>query len=1178
MKIKELFTKDIYRPINGVIKVEQQDAKSIWQELDELVLTKELTGHLDKFLSVYSETLDSSEDSDKYGNTGVWVSGFFGSGKSHFIKALYYLFTNKEVEKDSTKKNALQFFEEKIDDALLGATVKKVVSKNTDTILFNIDSKADQSQGRDAILGVFLKVLNELQGYCPDYPHIAHMERYLDGKNLLDAFKEKYQSLTGEDWYDRRVEWQFHQDEIVKTLSEVLGQSEDSSRSWIDHADKHFSLTVENFSRWVKEFLDSKGSEHRIIFFVDEVGQFIGSDEHLMLNLQTIVENLGVVCKGRAWVVVTSQEDIDTVLGSFSNARTNDFSKILGRFKTRLSFSSSNTDEVIKKRLLEKKESSLKSLEKIYKPNADILKNQLTFTSNTGMTLLSYRDAQDFTSTYPFIPYQFKLLQKIFETIRKAGATGLHLSRGERSMLDAFQYAGQKAAEQEPGILVPIYWFYPTIESFLDTAVKRTIDQASPSQNPSLQDFDVYILQSLFMIRYLSAELKGNMDNLVTLCIDSIDADRFNLREKIEESLERLEKETLISKSGENYYFLTNEEQDISREIKNTLLEPGDESRELGKLIFGDILGDNKRHRYSRTGKDFDIIRMCDRQVFGSRIEKGLMLSIISSFCEDSPLFGQNNFISESKDNSSVIIKMPDDAKLAEELRTYLKTEKYISRSNDGNPETIRILSERKMENRRLKARLVELIKTVLTQADIYITGQSWQDGSEEITTLISRALDYLVDNTFSKMDYIAYPSTNHQQEIQSILRHVDSDSAGQIDLEAEENNPMAIKELRGYIAMYDAQSRQIVLNEIIEKFGARPYGWNEWEILLILVKLLCAGELQFILNSDIITNDRMYDTVSRVSNWRRIVIRRRKVFDPHRIEEARRLGQHIFGEMGPDREFPLHGFLEEKCNVLKANLSHYKTLSETGKYPGLDDIKEFLRLINIVTGTTDSCEFLERWIENKDALTDSADIFSDIEFFYTRQRSQWDALRDAYQRFNINRFDLERETTAQTALDRINEILQAPAPYEILKESEELINTVDKINDSLLKKARDDAKNCISEMVAEFNKEAKKIKADKTDISQEENVFKTLAERVQKEPSIANVLRAKDEAERILSEALDRIRSKTEQGEKPQPVKKTETINAKSLYKKTFIETDEDVDEFIDELAIKDGKRLRID
>ena len=96
-----------------------------------------------------------------------------------------------------------------------------------------------------------------------------------------------------------------------------------------------------------------------------------------MLNLQTIIENLGVVCGGRAWVVVTSQEDIDKVLGSLSNARSNDFSKIQGRFKTRLSLSSANTDEVIQTRLLEKKQGVVDKLKGIYSKNADILKNQL---------------------------------------------------------------------------------------------------------------------------------------------------------------------------------------------------------------------------------------------------------------------------------------------------------------------------------------------------------------------------------------------------------------------------------------------------------------------------------------------------------------------------------------------------------------------------------------------------------------------------------------------------------------------------------------------------------------------------------------------------------------------------------------------------------------------------------
>src|SRR5262249_56975135 len=117
----------------------------------------------------------------------------------------------------------------------------------------------------------------------------------------------------------------------------------------------------------------------------------------------------------------------------------------------------------------------------------------------------------------------------------------------------------------ELGVLVPLYEFSPSIESFLDTAVKKTIDQAET--NASLeQPFDNNLLQVLFLIRYVD-EIKGNVDNLVTLCLDQIDADLLALRSKIEEGLTRLENVTLISRSGANYFLLTNEDRDINKEI-----------------------------------------------------------------------------------------------------------------------------------------------------------------------------------------------------------------------------------------------------------------------------------------------------------------------------------------------------------------------------------------------------------------------------------------------------------------------------------------------------------------------------------------------------------------------------------------------------------------------------------
>jgi hypothetical protein len=459
--------------------------------LDEFVVTKELDQHFRKFFSNYCDAIKLKNDPDVSGKIGVWISGFFGSGKSHFIKVLSYLLRNQTHTHNGLSKKAVEFFESKIKDPMLFGDIKRAVASDTDVILFNIDSKAGPMSGRDAILAVFLRVLNEMQGYSGDYPHIAHLERYLESKGKLEKFKTAFREATGSDWTKERDAYHFHRDDVVKALTATLNLSADSAEKWIDGAEGSFALTIENFCKWAKEYLDSKGPDHRLIFLVDEVGQFIGADSHLMLNLQTITEELGIICGGRAWIVVTSQEDIDSVLGEMKQSKANDFSKIQGRFRTRLSLSSANVDEVIQERLLAKRSEVVGDLQALFKEKGDILKNQLTFT-NCGMTLKSYKDAEDFSKAYPFAPYQFQLVQKIFEAIRRVGATGLHLSRGERSTLDAFQSAAKEVALQEVGVLVPLYRFYPSIESFLDTAIKKTIDQAQ--ENTSLEAFDTELL------------------------------------------------------------------------------------------------------------------------------------------------------------------------------------------------------------------------------------------------------------------------------------------------------------------------------------------------------------------------------------------------------------------------------------------------------------------------------------------------------------------------------------------------------------------------------------------------------------------------------------------------------------------------------------------------------------
>ncbi len=363
MNIEQIFEKPLKRNINGVVKAEKTDDASAYIELDEYVITRELENHLRHFFESYVPAT-GPERIRMENKIGVWVSGFFGSGKSHFIKILSYLLSNRKVTHNGTERNAYSFFEDKIKDALFLADINKAVHYPTEVILFNIDSRANVDDKEDAILKVFLKVFNERIGYCADFPHIAHLERELDKRGQYETFKAAFADINGSRWEDERDAYYFISDDMAQALSQATQQSLEASRQWVEQLDKNFPLDINNFCQWVKEWLDDNGKN--ILFMVDEVGQFIGKNTQMMLKLQTITENLGVICGGRAWVIVTSQADIDAAIGGMSSRDGQDFSKIQGRFSTRLQLSSSNTSEVIQKRLLVKTDEAKAALAKVW--------------------------------------------------------------------------------------------------------------------------------------------------------------------------------------------------------------------------------------------------------------------------------------------------------------------------------------------------------------------------------------------------------------------------------------------------------------------------------------------------------------------------------------------------------------------------------------------------------------------------------------------------------------------------------------------------------------------------------------------------------------------------------------------------------------------------------------------
>ena len=191
--IKDIFKKEIDRKIEGVIKADIIDDDSIFNEVDEYVVTDELNKKFDNFFDVYATTIGKPSQS-----IGVWISGFFGSGKSHLLKILSYILSSRSINSDIIGELFLEKIDKK-DFGLIG-NIKKSLSIKADTLLFNIDTKADDGAGSrssNAILQVFLKVFNEHRGYYPKQPSIANFERNLDKKGIYQDFKDAFVEISG---------------------------------------------------------------------------------------------------------------------------------------------------------------------------------------------------------------------------------------------------------------------------------------------------------------------------------------------------------------------------------------------------------------------------------------------------------------------------------------------------------------------------------------------------------------------------------------------------------------------------------------------------------------------------------------------------------------------------------------------------------------------------------------------------------------------------------------------------------------------------------------------------------------------------------------------------------------------------------------------------------------------
>ena len=968
----------------------------------------------------------------------------------------------------------------------------------------------------------------------------------------------------------------------MSAFAEVTGQSLESAQKWYEDSERNYSLSVEKFAKQINDYLNASDKGHRIIFLVDEVGQYIGENTQQMLNLQTIAEDLGVKCGGRAWVVVTSQEDIDTILGSMPGARANDFSKIQGRFNTRISLSSTNSDEVIKRRLLEKTAAPAKELSKVYEASRDVLKNQISFTSDSA-TLKSFESSADFVDSYPFLPYQFDLLQKVFESIRKVGASGAHLAKGERSMLDSFQQALQKVQDESTGVLVPFYDFYPAIQGFLEGVVIRTIERVS--ENKSLQPFDQNVLKALFLIRYVNL-VKPNVQNIATLCVTCIDEDKLALKISIQESLVRLEKQTLVQRSGDLYTFLTNEERDVMNEIKNVDIDHLEQVQLVSDIIFQDIFRDARKHRLAINRKDYEYNRVCDG-IFRGNASSDITVEIVSPLHEDYCHWDNTRCIMETADGTGkVVFKLKDDSALGREIATYKRTEKYVLQKDPTTvPESVRhILQDHSADNRKRRQRIAAKLEELFAASDVYVLGKSLSIESDKADSVQREVLEYLIANTYRKLPYLVHSCDTPAEAEKEIKALMINSGSGQLvlDLDDDKRHPnyRAFNEITEYLHVRFLTYDKVTVKDLAERYARKPWGWPTWDTVIMVARLFRGSELRLLYKGDLLDFKKSIEPLTKIRYWQDIVVQKQPIVDEKDRKKAITLIKECFHEIPPADGEELSAFISDRVSVRHEAMQIWQNVAVYACFPTRTFLDRFCTVFAGLSAHHSAAETLKAFAAADSDLREFADGYALVEGFHKTQRPIFESGWSFVQAHQQNSSYYTDETLA--SWEALTAILSDDAPYDRIPKIKGLVQKITSQDKAVVDANRVKVLPGIEKLITALLELAGEVGAEAKQSNQALYPIQQVKAKVVETGSIDAILAAETRARNLYEtawEELDALRQKKE-GKKAKP---TVTVKASMLASKPYLETTEDVTAFVDAVKqrldgeIADGKRVQI-
>lgn len=1188
MKLKDLYSKPINRAVNPAVSATKFDPETERIEIQEYVFTDEIINGLFRIL-------DAIKNNKPYDHVGIWIDGYYGSGKSHFLKYLDYCITPSTRE-DAVSRlldavKAIDPLDEKhnlnfdYDELLsIGNWLKRAT---IDTCIFNLETSYDNSTDKKkAFLHVFWNEFNGKRGFNKFNITLAqNLEKPLAEKGVFEAFKERI-AEEGGDWndpgmaadlIDNELDWVL---DIAKELAPTL--SVDSIRERIIKRDTNMS--IDRFGMELASYLKDKGDDYRLILLADEVSQFINKERDRYLNLQEIITKLSEACDNKVWVACTAQQDLSEIMDDCHIAEEKDKEgKIKGRFEVKVSLKGTQPEVITQKRILDKKEEvkpELAALYNKYKAGFD-----LQFKLPTSYS--SYETQDDFVDYYPFVPYQFKLIMQVFNSFLNLGYVAKEVKGNERSIIKVIHSTAKTNADAELGKFISFDELYNNMfEEGLQARGQKAVDNALrmartyQTDRPERTRLAVRVANVLFMICNISQTdqlvFPATLDNVTSLLINDMETPRLNIKNEVEKVIEFLCDNNIIrreqGKQGapETYAFYSEEEMKVAQLIQSQVVDNNTQAEQLKEIFNRYITALRNKEQYKT--RSFSVGLTIKQRTFLSNNPDVQVEFVMDADYESAEQLALQN----SNVNRMVYYVGPqyrDNKRLYNAFYWYCQANRYMATpvTSEDNKKTRDEFEKRANElyDGIIRKEFEKILDTCPIVSGLSVIDEA-ELGQKRGNDRYRVAMDKHLSSIYTKANLVDYPSMPRttEQLKKAILRNVnpgDYDGMNAVLTDAEH-------EVEIYL---NKQFAEVNVSDVLAKFAKAPYGWDNICTLYIINELVRRHNRDYsYANNPNVETSTVANRIVSESN--KFTLRQAKVISPQVIQNFIATWKEIFGISAvPSSTDSTQLF--RACRDIESDRSLAKFIK------GYKDIEQQIAGYQFCQPIREAIDLFESWLNERDPLKffnlvitakDEAKVLIDkckevVQFTH----DQLDTYKQLLQFLDDNQYNFPFvPMEMQGAVTDFNKLKNDPWPISGLRGYIKLQRQLSGILDGVRDELREKIKAAYNDMFDYLKQVAEKQHVPECVLSDRETVI-----RVKTTPTNILVLQNNANTDTFYQEQVDKIMSYNppqppggEGAGKPEPPKTPDKrIRKASLQTKTKlpITNSEDIERYLEGL-----------